>query len=69
MRVASGEYAHVVTLVRAPLSLDLTTMTVFCLRLFSTSHILRNVYVTNKSVGMNKKAYRMVESTELVMNN
>src|ERR1700761_3361633 len=38
--VPSCEYAHEVIFVRAPRSLDFTTMTVFCLRLFSTSHIL-----------------------------
>ena len=37
----SGEYAHAVILVRVPRSLDLTEMTTFCLRRFSTSQILR----------------------------
>jgi hypothetical protein len=38
----SGEKAQEVILVRVPRSLDLTTMTVFCFRLFSTSQMLRD---------------------------
>lgn len=37
----SGEYAHAVILVRVPRSLDLTEMTTFCFRRFSTSQILQ----------------------------
>lgn len=40
IRFPSVEYAQAVTLVLAPRSLDLMTMTVFCFRLFSTSQIL-----------------------------
>ena len=40
IKLPSGEYPQAFTLVRAPRSFDLTTITVFCFRLFSTSHIL-----------------------------
>ena len=41
IRLPSGEYAHAFTFVRAPLSFDFTTITVFCFRLFSTSQMLK----------------------------
>ncbi len=38
----SGLQAQAVTLVLAPFSLDLTTITVFCFRVFEVSHILQS---------------------------
>ena len=71
IRLPSCEYAQVLTLVRAPRSFDLTTITVFCFRLFSTSQILmfENELLRERSgVPKNERTHRIVESTDAVMN-
>jgi hypothetical protein len=66
MYFPSGLQAQHVTLVLAPRSFDLTTMTCFCFRLLLTSHILQGVSQHRQLVGV--VAHLSVESLEQVTN-